>query len=127
VALRLSVNEWRVNFSARRLCVLATLRKGGCCAQSLLPEGGAVEVGVQVAGAGDFDAGDAFGLGQGVGDFLGDDPWGFFQALGQLEADRRRGFAHFDFGRAVDYDVQSDAVGLLDVARQSVAKAIGQG
>ena len=104
-------------------------RGAGCVrrAESLLPEGGAVEVGVEVASPSDFDASNAFGLREGVGDLLSDDARGFLEAFGQLKADGRGGFAHFDFGRASDDDIQGDAVGLLDVAREGGAQAVGDG
>ena len=57
---------------------------------------------VQVAGSGNFDACNAFDFAEAVGNFLRDHARRFFQALGQLEADGRSGFAHFDFGRAIE-------------------------
>jgi len=88
------------------------------------PERGAVEVGVEVAGAGNFYAGDAFDLAEIVGDFLGDDARSFFEALGELEAEGRGGFTHFNFGRAIENDVHGDGVVVPDVEDQGVAKAV---
>lgn len=51
-----------------------------------LPKLGAVEVGIEVTGASDHDAGNAVDFGQGCGDLLGDDAGGFLQAFGQFEA-----------------------------------------
>lgn len=91
------------------------------------PKGGAVEIGVEVTAAGDFEAGDACGLNKGVGDFLSDKARSFFEALGQLKADRGGRLAHLDLRRTVDNNVQRDGIVLLDVARHGVAEAISEG
>ncbi len=88
------------------------------------PECCAIKIRVQVSRSGNFDSRNAFDLAEFSCDFLRDDARRFFQALGQLEADRRGGFAHFDFGRAIENDVHGDGVVLLDVAHQGFAKAI---
>ena len=71
--------------------------------------GGAVETDVEVAGAGDFDAGDAFEFGEGGGEFGGefgcDGAGGFAEALGQLEGYGQGEFAEGDAGRLLDDEV----------------------
>lgn len=91
------------------------------------PESGAIEIGIHVAGAGDFDAGDAFNFAESSGDFLSDEARRFLEALGELEADGRGGFAHFDLGRAFEDDIERLGVVLLDVARKGVAEAVCDG
>jgi hypothetical protein len=92
---------------------------------SPFPERGAIEIGVEVPGTGDFHTSDAFDFAKPIGDFLRDDARSFFEALRQLKADRRGGFAHFDFGRAIEHDIHGDGVVLLDVAHQGFAQATG--
>ena len=64
--------------------------------------GGAVEEEIDVAGAGDFDAGHAGDRGKLGGDFLGDLARRAAQALGELKGDGRRQLAHGDVGRAIN-------------------------
>lgn len=91
------------------------------------PESGAIKVGIEISGAGDFDAGDAFDFAETGGDFLGDDARRFLKALGELEADGRSGFAKFDLGRAFEDDIERLGVVLLNVAREGVAEAVCNG
>ena len=92
----------------------------------MLPEGGAIEVGVEVAATRNFDASDAVDFGEGVGDFLSEEARRFFEALGQLEADGRGGFAHFEFGRTFENDLEGLPVGLRDVASEGVVEAVDE-
>jgi hypothetical protein len=89
-----------------------------------IPKCGAVEVCVQVSRTGDLDSRNAINLAETIGNFLCNLPGGFFQALGQLEADGRRGFPHFDLGRAIENDIHGDTVVLLDVASEGLAQTI---
>ena len=92
-----------------------------------MPEGGAVEIGVEVAAAGDFKAGDAFHGAQAGGDFLGDGARSFLETLGQLEANRGGGFAKLDLGRTLEDDGEREAVLVLDVVREGVSEAVCDG
>ena len=88
------------------------------------PECGAIKIRIEVSGASHFDTCDALDFTELGCDLLRNDAWSFFQTLGQLEADRRCGFSHFDFRRAIESHIHGNGVVLLDVAHQGFAKAI---
>jgi len=90
-------------------------------------KGWAVEKGVQVAAAGNFDAGDPFDGRERVGDFLREHARGFFQALGELEADRRGGFAHDELGRARGDHRDVGLVAFVDVVNERFSEAFFDG
>jgi len=66
--------------------------------------GGAIEAGVDVAGAGDFEAGEAIDRAEGGYDLLGDDFWGFAELAGEFKGDGRGEFAEFQVGGNLDGD-----------------------
>jgi len=66
--------------------------------------GGAVEVGVDVSGAGDFKTGEASESTQRGHDFLGDDFGGFAELAGEFEGDGGGEFAEFEVGWNLEGD-----------------------
>ena len=66
---------------------------------------GAIEAGVDVAGACDFKAGEAGEGAKGGDDLLGDDLGGFAQSARELQGDGRREFTEFEVGGNLDGDV----------------------
>ena len=70
------------------------------------PGGGcAVEAGVDVAGAGNFKAGEASEGAEGGDDFLGNDLGGFAESAGELQGEGRGELAEFEVGGNLDGDV----------------------
>ena len=67
--------------------------------------GGAIEAGVDVAGAGNFKSGEAFEGAERSDDLLGNDLGGFAERAGELQGDGRGELAEFQVGGNLDGDV----------------------
>src|SRR5262249_41844400 len=83
-----------------------------------------VEKRIEITGARNVNTRDTFDRWKRTSNFLGNLPRSFLQPLGQFKAYRRRGLAHFQFGRALQHNGEFDAVLFFNVRGERFAQAM---